>query len=75
MPPAMTASTIGVNLGDLVVDGDDFYGDGVNLASRLEGVARPGGIVCSAAVREQIGNRPEDAELWLKGFRKVGVNV
>jgi TolB-like protein/class 3 adenylate cyclase len=48
---------IGVNLGDLVVDGDDFYGGGVNLASRLEGVARPGGIVCSAAVRDQIGNR------------------
>jgi adenylate cyclase len=50
---------IGVNVGDLIVDGDDFYGDGVNLAARLEGLAKPGGIACSAAARNQIGNRLE----------------
>ena len=50
---------IGINVGDLIVDGDDFYGDGVNMAARLEGLASPGGISCSAAVRTQIGNKLE----------------
>jgi adenylate cyclase len=50
---------IGLNLGDIIVDGDDFYGDGVNLASRLEGLAGPGGIACSAMVRTQVGNKLE----------------
>ena len=50
---------IGINVGDLIVDGDDFYGDGVNMAARLEGLAGPGGIACSAVVRNQIGNKLE----------------
>jgi adenylate cyclase len=48
---------IGVNLGDLIVDGDDFYGDGVNMAVRLQGLAVPGGIACSEAVRHEVGNK------------------
>ena len=48
---------MGINLGDLIVDGDDFQGDGVNMAVRLQGLAIPGGIACSEAVRHQIGNR------------------
>ncbi|WP_294124325.1 adenylate/guanylate cyclase domain-containing protein [Sphingomonas sp.] len=50
---------IGINLGDIIVEGDDFYGDGVNLAARLEGLASPGGIACSAVVRNQVGNKLE----------------
>jgi adenylate cyclase len=50
---------IGINLGDIIVDGDDFHGDGVNMATRLEGLAMPGGIACSAAVRNQVGNKLE----------------
>ncbi len=50
---------IGINVGDLIVDGDDFYGDGLNMAARLEALAPPGGIACSAAVRSQIGNKLE----------------
>jgi TolB-like protein len=45
---------IGINLGDVIVDGTDIAGDGVNVAARLEALAAPGGICVSSAVREQI---------------------
>ena len=48
---------IGVNLGDVIVDGDDIYGDGVNIAARLEGLAAPGGICVSGTVRDHVGDR------------------
>ena len=48
---------VGVNLGDVIVEDDDIFGDGVNVAARLEGIARPGGIAISATVRDHIGNR------------------
>ena len=48
---------VGINLGDVIVDGDDIYGDGVNVAARLESVAQPGGIAVSESVRNQVGNR------------------
>ena len=46
---------IGLHLGDVIVDGDDIYGDGVNVASRLESIAPPGGIVLSKQVYDHIG--------------------
>jgi TolB-like protein/class 3 adenylate cyclase/cytochrome c-type biogenesis protein CcmH/NrfG len=45
---------VGLNLGDVVVDGDDLYGDGVNIAARLEAMAEPGGICLSAAIHQQV---------------------
>jgi adenylate cyclase len=45
---------VGINLGDIVVEGDDILGDGVNVAARLEGIAEPGGICVSASAHEQI---------------------
>jgi adenylate cyclase len=48
---------IGVNLGDVMVDGEQIYGDGVNVAARLESLAEPGGICVSGTVREHLGNR------------------
>jgi adenylate cyclase len=48
---------IGVNLGDVIADGEDIYGDGVNIAARLEGLAAPGGICVSGTVRDHIGDR------------------
>ena len=48
---------IGVNLGDVVIDGKDIQGDGVNVASRLEALSEPGGICISDAVHEQVRDR------------------
>jgi len=48
---------VGINLGDVVIDGDDIHGDGVNIAARLEGLAAPGGVCISAAVHEQVRDR------------------
>jgi adenylate cyclase len=61
---------IGINLGDVIIEGDDIYGDGVNIAARLEPLAEPGGICISSIVNESIGNRID------VGFRDSGqVNV
>jgi len=48
---------IGVNLGDIIVEGSDIYGDGVNVAARLEGLAEPGGICISGKVYEEVRNK------------------
>ncbi len=48
---------IGVNLGDVIVENGDIFGDGVNVAARLEAVAEPGGIAVSSSVRDHVGGR------------------
>ena len=48
---------IGVNLGDVMVDGSDIYGDGVNIAARLQQLAEPGGVVVSGSVYDQVYNK------------------
>jgi adenylate cyclase len=48
---------IGVNLGDIIFEDNDIYGDGVNVAARIEAIAKPGGVAVSGTVRDHIGNK------------------
>jgi adenylate cyclase len=48
---------IGINLGDVMVEGSDIYGDGVNIAARLQELAEPGGVVISGSVYDQVHNK------------------
>jgi formylglycine-generating enzyme required for sulfatase activity/class 3 adenylate cyclase len=48
---------IGINLGDVIIEADDIYGDGVNIASRLEGIANPGQVYISSGIFEQVKNK------------------
>ena len=57
---------IGINIGDIIVEGDDIYGDGVNIAARLEGLSEPGGICVSRSVYNQVKNKVE------VGFEDLG---
>jgi adenylate cyclase len=57
---------IGINIGDIIVEGEDIYGDGVNIAARLEGLSEPGGICVSRNVFDQVKNKIE------VGFEDLG---
>src|SRR6266576_2486345 len=62
---------IGINLGDVIVEDNDIFGDGVNVAARLEMLAEPGGICVSGAVRDQVGQRLEDVAFEDLGEQSV----
>ncbi len=55
--PRQIVFRIGINIGDVIIDGEDIYGDGVNLAARLEGLADPGGIYVRRSVRNQVRDK------------------
>jgi class 3 adenylate cyclase len=48
---------IGVNIGDIIIDGEDIFGDGVNVAARLEAICEPGGVAISRATRDQVRDK------------------
>ncbi|MBR0693068.1 adenylate/guanylate cyclase domain-containing protein [Bradyrhizobium lablabi] len=64
---------IGINLGDILIEGDDILGDGVNVAARLEGIPEPGGICISSSAYEQVrGNVPvEFTDLGEQTFKNI----
>ena len=64
---------IGINLGDIIFDDDDIFGDGVNIAARLEGLAEVGGICVTAAVHDQVSGRLDIAfeDLGEKSLKNI----
>jgi adenylate cyclase len=56
-PPPTIVLRIGINLGDVIVENNDIYGDGVNIAARLEPLAEPGGVCVSSIVHESANRR------------------
>jgi len=64
---------IGINLGDVLIEGDDLLGDGVNVAARLEGIAEPGGICVSSSAYDQVRGRVavEFADLGEQNLKNI----
>ena len=56
-PESRIVLRIGINLGDIIIEGDDVYGDGVNIAARLEGICEPSGVAISASAYEQVRDK------------------
>ncbi len=75
--PGRMRFRVGVNLGDVMVGGEDLFGDGVNVAARLEGMAEPGGICISSAVYDQIRNKVDVAfeDLGERSLKNIGYPV
>ena len=55
------AFRIGINIGDIIIDGDDIFGDGVNVAARLQEIAAPGGLCVSSRVHDDVRDRLDTA--------------
>ena len=72
-PDARMLFRVGINLGDIVVDGDDILGDGVNVAARLEGIAEPGGICISGSAYDQVRGKVgvEFADLGERNLKNI----
>lgn len=62
---------VGINLGDIIVEDDDIYGDGVNIAARLEGICDPGGVAISASAHEQVRDKLQQLRFVDRGEHSV----
>ncbi|EPE97207.1 adenylate class-3/4/guanylyl cyclase [Rhizobium grahamii CCGE 502] len=63
---------VGINLGDIIVEADDIYGDGVNIAARLQGIAEPGGIFISGTAFDQVAHKVDVGFVALGEHRLMG---
>src|SRR4026207_1113758 len=72
-----TVRRIGVNLGDVMVEGSDLYGDGVNIAARLETIAEPNGILVSGTAFDQVKNKVKAGieELGIRTLKNIAEPV
>jgi adenylate cyclase len=72
-PERMIVFRIGINLGDVIIDGDDIYGDGVNVAARLQELAAPGGVFLSGAIFEQVDGKVDQnlTDLGNQQFKNI----
>ena len=71
---------IGINVGDIIIDGQDIFGDGVNIAARLEALCEPGGVCISRSANEQIRDKLSIAfadlgEQMVKNIARCGWSV
>ena len=68
---------VGINLGDIIIDGEDIHGDGVNIAARLEGLANPGGVCVSSKVRDEVGDKLDVAfeDLGEQNLKNIAKSV
>ena len=75
--PGRMLFRLGVNLGDVMIGGANLFGDGVNMAARLEGVAEPGSICISGAVYDQVRNKVDlgFADLGERSLKNIGYPV
>jgi class 3 adenylate cyclase len=65
---------IGIHVGDIIVQGDNLFGDAVNVAARLEALAEPGGICVSGTVRDHIGTKVVSLRRVLRSISRRWVN-
>jgi class 3 adenylate cyclase len=68
---------MGVNLGDVLIEGDDILGDGVNVAGRLEGICEPGGVCVSGSAYEHVHGRvaADFADLGAQSLKNIAKSV
>ena len=64
---------VGINIGDVIVEAHDIFGDGVNIAARLEGIAEPGGICISSSAYDQVRGKVavEFADMGVQNLKNI----
>ncbi len=71
----MAVFRIGINLGDVIIEGDDIYGDDVNIAARLQELTEPGGVLVSGTIFEQVdGKIDRSSSIWAISSSRTSIS-